>query len=226
MALSVIGAGFGRTGTTSLKLALEGLGLGPCFHMKEFFTAPNSEELRAKWHEVAFAPGAPAWDDVFAGYRSAVDWPASAYYRELADNYPQAKVILTVRDPERWWDSASRTIFSGTTSPEAMESRTDMWGQAMNRIIGEGVLGGVKDRAGVIAIFRRHIEEVKRTIPPERLLVSGAGEGWEPLCRFLGVAVPDMPYPHENTAEIFQAKRAAEDAGEQPVAAGQDHASE
>ena len=106
MALSVIGAGFGRTGTESMKLALEALGLGPCHHMKEGL--PNPEQI-SLWRAVA--RGEPAdWDQIFEGYRSAVDWPAAHYWRELAAHYPDAKVVLTVRSPESWYASMENTI--------------------------------------------------------------------------------------------------------------------
>lgn len=211
MTLSVIGAGFGRTGTMSLKLALEQLGFGPCFHMKEFFAAENGEELKARWEHLAFSPEPPDWDAVFAGYRSTVDWPSTAYWRELAERYPSAKVILTVRDAERWFDSVSATIFSGRSSDEELAKRTDGWAKMVRRIIAEGTFGGRSgEREHAIAVFRRHNDDVQRTIPPERLLVYEAGQGWEPLCRFLGVAVPGTPYPVENTTDTFKAQRAAE----------------
>lgn len=211
MTLSVIGAGFGRTGTMSLKLALEQLGFGPCFHMTEFFREPYGETLKQRWEEVAFNANAPDWDKVFAGYASTVDWPSTAYWRALADRYPLAKIILTVRDPDRWYDSASTTIFSGRSSEEELAKRTDTWARMVRRIIAEGTFDGRSgDRQHAIAVFRRHNDEVRRAIPPERLLVYEAGDGWEPLCRFLNVDPPDSPYPMENTKEKFQAQRAQE----------------
>ncbi len=221
MALSVIGAGFGRTGTMSLKLALEQLGFGPCFHMMEFFSAANGEALKARWEEVAFAANPVDWDGVFAGYRSTVDWPSAAYWRQLADRYPAAKVILTVRDADRWFDSASATIFSGRSSDEELAKRTDTWARMVRRIIAEGTFDRrSSDREHAIAVFRRHNEEVRKTIPPERLLVYEAGQGWEPLCRFLGVEVPETPYPQENTTEKFKAKRAEDAAAREREAEG------
>jgi hypothetical protein len=211
MTLSVIGAGFGRTGTMSLKLALEQLGFGPCFHMAEFFTAANGEALKVRWEEVAFGAAPPDWDDVFAGYRSTVDWPSAAYWRELADRYPSAKIILTVRDADRWYGSAAATIFSGRSSDEELAKRTDTWARMVRRIIAENTFDGrTSDREHAIAVFRRHNDEVRSTIAPERLLVYEAGAGWEPLCRFLGVEVPETPFPQENTTEKFKARRAEE----------------
>jgi hypothetical protein len=182
--------------------------------MMEFFRSADREALKEKWETVAFGPGPPDWDNVFRGYGATVDWPSSAYYRELADHYPAAKVILTVRDPERWYDSAAGTIFSGPTSAEELAKRTDNWGRIVKKVVAEGVFGGTIDRAHAIGVFRRHVEEVTRTIPPERLLVYEVGEGWEPLCRFLGVPAPDAPFPRENTTEKFQAGRNADKAAE------------
>lgn len=218
MTLSVIGAGFGRTGTMSLKLALEQLGFGPCFHMMEFFAAANGEALKTRWEEVAFATEPPEWDEIFAGYCSTVDWPSAAYWRELADRYPSAKVILTVRDADRWYDSASATIFSGRSSDEELAKRTDTWARMVRRIIAEGTFDGRSgDREHATAVFRRHNDEVRSTIAPERLLVYEAGQGWEPLCRFLGVEVPETPFPQENTTETFKARRAEEAAARREV---------
>jgi hypothetical protein len=172
---------------------------------------PNGEALKTRWEEVAFATAAPDWEAVFAGYRSTVDWPSTAYWRELAETYPSAKVILTVRDADRWFDSASATIFAGRSSDEELAKRTDTWSRMVRRIIAEGTFGyRTGDREHAIAVFQRHNDEVQRTIPPERLLVYEVGQGWEPLCRFLGVAIPDTPYPRENTAEAFNARRAEE----------------
>ena len=108
MPLSVIGAGFGRTGTMSLKLALDQLGFGPCYHMTEVFKNP-----KASGYWEAAADGKPIdWEEVFAGYRSTVDWPGATFYKQLADAYPEAKVILTERDAEAWFESTQATIFS------------------------------------------------------------------------------------------------------------------
>jgi Sulfotransferase domain len=215
MVLSVIGAGFGRTGTFSLKLALEQLGFGPCFHMAEFFISDSAETLQTKWAGVAFGPGSPDWDTVFDGYRATVDWPSCAFYRELAEHYPDAKVILTVRDAERWYDSCAATIFTGPTT----DTRTDPWGRMVHKVISEDAFAGnTRDREKAIAVYNRHNETVRTTIPPERLLVYQPGDGWEPLCAFLDVPVPETPFPRANTAEEFQAHRAAEKAAEEEAA--------
>ena len=202
MALSVIGAGFGRTGTLSLRTALEQLGLGPCYHMSEVFERPEDIEV---WNRVA-AGERIDWEALFAGYHSAVDWPVCAYYRQLAEHYPQAKVILTVRDPERWYQSAIKTIFPTMTgSPIGNDAVGHAQARMARKIILEQTFGGrVDDREHVLAVYERHIEEVRRTILPERLLVYQVADGWEPLCRFLDRPVPAEPFPQVNTTEEFQ----------------------
>ncbi|MBI1180338.1 MAG: sulfotransferase family protein [Alphaproteobacteria bacterium] len=200
MALSVIGAGFGRTGTLSLKFALERIGFGPCYHMMEVI----QNDLAGTWYDIACGK-APDWDAVFAGYRATVDWPACNFYRELADQYPDAKVILSLRDPEKWYQSCSNTIFRAMMSdmqaaPPPVQRQMAM---ARKLIVENTFDGRIDDPAHAMAVYRRHNEAVQATIPAERLLVFEAAQGWEPLCRFLGVPVPDDPYPRVNTTEDF-----------------------
>ena len=204
MALEVIGAGFGRTGTMSLKQALEELGFGPCHHMMELFRDDAGAELTAKWEKVSRGEDKPDWDAVFDGYRATVDWPGCFYYRELAERYPKAKVILTVRDAEDWIDSAEATIFS----PDNWSTRSETWLAMITRVVGEGTFQGrSNERDYAIEVFNRHIDEVRRAIPPKRLLVFDICDGWAPLCEFLGVPVPDRPFPHANSAAKFWKER-------------------
>lgn len=199
MTLSVIGAGFGRTGTLSLKLALERLGLGPCYHMKEVFAHPDHVPA---WEQAADG-GTVDWDALFEGYRSAVDFPASSFYGELAAHYPAAKVILTVRDPDRWFASVDATILRPLR--QTLPAHLADWGRMARKTILERVFAGdASDRAHLVACYERHNAEVKRTIPAERLLVYEASQGWEPLCAFLAVPVPDEPFPLVNTTAEFQ----------------------
>ena len=198
MALEVIGSGLGRTGTKSLQTALNILGLGPCHHMVEVFAHPESMAL---W--VNAGNGSPQWDVIFAAYRSAVDYPSAAYWRELVAFYPDAKVLHTVRDPDEWFESTQATIFA----PDGMAV------QAINS--GEGIASAffasltaefrnhLHDRVFMTDYFRRHNEEVLATIPAARILVYEAGQGWAPLCEFLGVAPPAEPYPFENSRAAF-----------------------
>jgi len=207
MALQVIGAGFGRTGTASLKAALETLGYGRCYHMFEFMEHPE----HARYWDAASRDRPVAWDELFEGYRATVDWPGCTFYRELMAAYPDAKVVLSVRDPERWFESASKTIF---TAPRGgpkllfqLLTTPRMWRsvRVVRRILSKRTFRGrERDKAHTVKVFNAHIEEVKRTVPPERLLVYEVGQGWGPLCDFLGVPVPAQAFPHVNDANTFQ----------------------
>lgn len=200
MALSVIGAGFGRTGTLSLKFALERLGFERCYHMTEVLENPSAV---SHWSRAAEGE-AVDWNEVFAGYRAAVDWPVSHFYRELAEFYPEAKVILTWREPERWYQSAIQTIFQVMQMPPPQGGPAFEHARMVRRVVLERTFGGrVDDRDHAIAVYTRHAEEVKRAIPPERLLVYEVAEGWEPLCRFLDRPLPDAPFPKVNSSDEF-----------------------
>lgn len=206
MGLNIIGAGFGRTGTQSLKQAIEILGFGPCHHMYEVRSSPRQIKL---WQ--AIAAGAPAdWDAVFEGYSAQVDWPAAAYWREIAAHFPQAKVILTLRDPSDWYESMLQTIVLSSTIGAKQDP--DANGRAGSEIIRkvalEGIFQGrITDRAFALERFARHRQEVVETIPPERLLVFDVREGWGPLCAFLNRPVPETPFPSSNSVSEFRARK-------------------
>ena len=201
MPLSVVGAGFGRTGTMSLKLGLEQLGFGPCYHMIEVFKDP-----KAPGYWEAAADGAPVdWEEVFAGFNSTVDWPSATFYRELAEAYPEAKVILTARDPEDWFRSTQATIFAR----KIPDDTDDPWGRMVLKVISDLFDRQMSNKDKLIEVYNRHNATVKQVIPPERLLVYQVSEGWGPLCNFLGVRVPDEPMPKANTTEEFQSRVAA-----------------
>lgn len=202
MALDVIGSGFGRTGTKSLKVALERLGFGPCHHMHEIVADPSQV---ADWQ--ALAAGKPVdWTAVFADYRSQVDWPGAHVWRELAEAFPKAKVVHTVRPEEKWWTSFDRTIGKLIarldTLPMPPHVRDVLL--AWNELAGKGTFGGVLDDREVgLAAYRKRTEEVREALPAKRLLIFDVAEGWEPLCAFLGVSVPDEPFPHHNLRADF-----------------------
>jgi hypothetical protein len=216
MALKVIGAGFGRTGTSSLKQALEDLGFGPCYHMVEAFAHPEHAPV---W-EAAAKRQSVEWEDVFRHYQAAVDWPAAAFYEQLMARYPDAQVILTVRDPERWYESVQNTIYTIsklTMSPPMSWLETvfaphrQQITAVTSRLAWDELFGGrFEDRQHAIEVFTRYNTDVQCRVPAERLLVYDVKQGWEPLCAFLGVAVPtDRPFPHLNdTAEFRKAIRA------------------
>ena len=199
MPLKVIGAGFGRTGTMSLKLALEQLGFGPCYHMMEVF----KQDAVADWDRV-FSSADPDWEKIFSGYAATVDWPSTAVWRELADAYPEAKVILTVRDPVAWWESTQATIFSRFS--ETPSNPFEVMGLKM---VSRNFEPRVRDRKHMIEVFNRHTETVRASLPPERLLIYDVAEGWAPLCGFLGVAAPEGPMPKVNSRDEFQARLSA-----------------
>lgn len=202
MPLSVIGAGFGRTGTMSLKLALDELGFGPTYHMTEVFKNPTAPGY---WE--AAADGRPVdWEQVFAGYGATVDWPSATFYKELADAYPEAKVVLTVREPEAWFASTQATIFARRIFENAPED----WARMALKVIGDLFDREMDNKAKLIDVYNRHNDEVRRVIPPERLLVYEVSQGWKPLCRFLEVSVPDHPMPKVNSTEEFQDRLGAD----------------
>ena len=211
--MKVIGAGFGRTGTMSLKVALETLGFDPCYHMTEVFAHPEHTGFWiSAWREE------PAdWDGVLGEYEAAVDWPACTFYEELMERHPDAKVILSVRDPERWYESVRNTIYElSVVIPRhpiyrigyKLVSLFVLRGSGnvvmAGEIIWQGTFDGrFEDKTHAIEVFERHNEEVRRRVPENRLLVHDVKAGWEPLCEFLGVEVPDEPFPRTNdTAEM------------------------
>jgi hypothetical protein len=202
MTLEVIGSGVGRTGTKSLKAALEQLGFGPCHHMHEVVANP---EQVAHWQAVARGEDVD-WDAVFAGYRSQVDWPGAAVWRQLAEANPQARIVHGERPEEVWWASFSKTIgklmatYPGLPMPPHISGMLDAW----QDFAGEPMFGRrYLDRDAALAGYRRHNDEVRRTAPADRLLVFDVADGWEPLCAFLDVPVPDTPFPHHNLRADF-----------------------
>lgn len=201
MALEIIGPGFGRTGTNSLKLALEYLGFGPCHHM---FEVRDHPELLPAW--AAVARGVPGdWHAMFANYRSQVDWPGARCWRELIDAFPDAKVILTVREPNGWFDSVQATIAAfvkmrGKHETAHMNANADMAYELVVRGVFDDRLD---DRNHAIAVFKRNIAEVQAAVAPERLLTFDVAQGWPPLCALLDVDVPDIPFPKTNSSKEF-----------------------
>jgi hypothetical protein len=181
----------------SLKVALEELGIGPCYHMIEVF---EHREHVSLW-EAAIRGEPLDWEKIFGSYQAAVDWPTAAFYNDLMKVYPHAKVLLTIRDPEKWYESTKNTLYPTGDAPEPspiMRMATKLvWEQTFDR--------NFEDRRYAIEVFKRHNEEVKKHVPPERLLVYEVKEGWKPLCEFLGVEIPEeKPFPHLNDTEAFK----------------------
>ncbi|WP_291209139.1 sulfotransferase family protein [Hyphomonas sp.] len=199
MTLQAISAGFGRTGTLSLKLALEELGFGPCHHMKEVLE--NGPVQVPLWQ--AAADGQPDFAAIFKGYKSAVDWPAAAFWREVSAAYPDAKIILSTRSAESWYSSFSETILPTLMAKDRWPPPAVPWLTMVSKVVIDRSLGGRTDKDGVIAAFHAQEAAVRAAIPASRLLVHQASDGWEPLCAFLGVPVPATPYPRTNSKEEF-----------------------
>jgi hypothetical protein len=206
MALKVIGAGWGRTGTESLKLALEQLGFDKCYHAYELL---NNPEQTIYWEQLQRGEKTD-YDALFEGYQAAVDYPVCYHYRQLMEQYPDAKVILTVRNPAHWYSSAAKTIF---VKPEPAKVRL-LWflglfskrlgyiyritKNAQSFLFGHVWKNQTSDKAAMMEFFNSWNEEVIRTVPPDRLLVYEVKQGWEPLCNFLNVPVPYTPFPKAN----------------------------
>lgn len=194
----VIGAGLPRTGTSSFMVALNMLGCGPCYHNVTLWEKPGHVAL---WQAIADGQTI-AWDELLAGYHSAVDWPPSIYYDQLMEAYPEAKVVLTVRDAERWYESLSNTILWAMQQPApAMADYTRLMAGYWDRIFE----GSIYDRSRAIAIYERLNQQVRERVPHDRLLVYEVKEGWEPLCHFLGRPAPDgTPFPNINDTQAFR----------------------
>ncbi len=208
MSIRVVGAGLGRTGTHSLKIALEQLLGGPCYHMIEVFGHP---EHVAVWQAAADG-GVVDWSAFpeADGYVASVDWPGCSFWREMADANPDAIVLLSTRaSAEAWWKSASDTIF------QAMDSaplELPGWTAMVESIFKNRFKADVRDKDAAMAAYERHNAEVRANAEPKQLLEWTAGDGWEPICNALGVPVPDEPFPHVNTTEEFRAMAGLDDA--------------
>ncbi len=203
MTLRVIGAGFGRTGTLSLKRALETLRYTKCYHMAEVAENPSHVELwRAAWR------GEDPWSELFQGYAAAVDWPTAAFWPRLMRVYPDAKIVLTVRDADAWFASARRTIFQSMEEGLASDRRDLRERLVMaEEIIVDGTFGGdLADRDHAVAVYEANVARVRRDVPPDRLVLFDGNDGWAPLCEALGVETPGVPYPRINTTEEFHAR--------------------
>jgi len=215
MTIEVAGVGMGRTGTLSLKLALEMLGFGPCYHMTELLHTP----ARVDFWRRAWAGDADALARALAGYRSTTDFPAHGLYAQLYQTYPSARFILTTRHAERWYDSAAGTIFNakpgfaeylsiGLRMPfnKGVRQTVDVY-KLVDLAFQRDFDGRLTDRAHCIQRFKEHEDNVRAVIPADQLLVFEVKDGWEPLCAFLGVDVPDVPFPRANDHSDWWSRR-------------------
>ena len=208
--MMVVGAGLPRTGTLTQKLALEQLGFGPAYHWVNVIADLDQVEL---WDGAL--DGAAPWERVFDGHHSTVDWPGGYFYRELMEFYPDSKVLLSVRDPESWEPSFRETIwtmsYGESVMPLLSRARADIdprWKRYLalvDRMFWgpQGTFAAGREPAQMMEQMVAHHERVKADVPADRLLVWHVGEGWEPLCEFLEVDVPDEPLPHANDRETF-----------------------
>lgn len=200
----VIGAGFGRTGTMSLKVALEQLGFGPCYHMVE--VATNAGHLQ-QWSDLADGKHVDL-SVLLKNYNAAVDWPTVKYYKELLALHPDAKVILTTRDAESWYNSALNTIYQ-SSHPGLLVSiffpKIARFSAMTKKIVWKGTFDDrFNDKGYAIRVYEKHIEEVRRVVPAENLLEFSVKDGWKPLCEFLQVPVPHGAFPNVNDQQEFQ----------------------
>lgn len=208
--MQLIGAGLPRTGTLSQKVALEMLGVGPCYHMVNVL---GNLDVVPNWRRAL--DGDAPWEEIFDGFEATVDWPGSFFYGELAELYPDAKVLLGVRNGDSWARSMRATIWgvlygdilirylsSARTLVDPkwrdfIEMVKEMWERS-------GLMSGeITSDEWMSSAMHRYHEEVQRTVPSDRLLVWSVTDGWEPLCEFLDVPVPDVPFPHLNDADEF-----------------------
>jgi hypothetical protein len=204
--LRVIGAGLGRTGTHSLKLALEKLLGARCYHMAEVFGRPQDIPI---WHAAANGERVD-YRKLFEGYAAAVDWPPAGFWAQIADVFPDAIILLSVRDADSWWKSASSTIFA----MHQREPRPDddpAFRPMIAAMFGKTFTPDFLDEAKAKAAFDRHNAEVRAHAPANRLVEWRATDGWGPLCAALGVPVPAEPFPLTNTSEQFRARAGLND---------------
>lgn len=195
--LRVVGAGVGRTGSHSLKLALEQLLGGTCHHMVEVFGHPEEVPV---WIDAI--DGRPVdWDALMQDYKAQVDWPGASFWPELSAANPDALVILSVRDPDAWFTSCTNTIFGGMRQ---MLEQGDAWMAAILRLFAERFDDRVDDRDAMVAAFERHNEAVREGVPRQRLLEWTTADGWDPICDRLGLPIPDAPFPVTNTTAEFR----------------------
>lgn len=203
MTLQVVGSGLGRTGTLSLKAALERLLGEPCYHMLEVFE--HIEDHPARWLD-AVHDRPVDWDALLTGYGATVDWPAAAFWKELAAANPDAVILHSERPADAWYTSADRTIFEMFRAPREVqaEQTSETWVEMAHSMLATRFASDFLDRDTAIAAVDAWNADVRATADPDRLVIWSPGDGWEPICAALGVPVPDEPFPHTNSTAEFR----------------------
>ncbi len=199
MAIQVFGAGVGRTGTFSLKLAINQIGLGPCHHMEAVLH--NMPVQVPLWS--AALDGSPDWSAIYNGFDSAVDWPTAGFFRELLEAYPSAKFVLTERNPENWANSFGATIYKLLASKDQSPPEMKAWLDMCDGVIAKTGFPPGLNHDSLMNAFIAHNEAVRATIPASQLLIYEVKQGWGPLCEFLDVPAPDEPFPRTNDRAEF-----------------------
>jgi hypothetical protein len=215
--MRLIGAGLPRTGTTSLREALRQLLDAPIYHMSEALAHP---EHTPTW-VAAIKGDPPVWDDFLAGYAAGVDTPFSTCWRALAAAYPDAPVLLSHRgSAEVWHRSMEVTVLARTRDMLAMDDNDNPVVPLFRSIFAD-VISDLDDPTEVVAGYERRLAQVRAEIAPERLVEWQPADGWDPICRALGVPVPDLPFPHENTTVdyLVRAEARARDSEQSRTAA-------
>lgn len=211
--LKVIGLGYPRTGTMSLKHALELLGMGPCYHMIEVFRRPDDAQfwIEAWDQQVKFGSSKTIdWQRVFQGFQSTTDCPGSGFWERLIVDFPQAKFVLTEREPESWYSSFQTTVFEAMTHPEKSTSEHREVQQMAKMLILDGIFEGrFEEKAFAIEKLQTYSEQIKTAVPKNQLLVMNIADGWQPLCDFLDLPVPQQDFPRSNTRTEFRDRLAA-----------------
>jgi Sulfotransferase domain len=218
--LKVINTGLSRTGTLTLKVALERLGFGPCYHAFEYLGIPEHTGL---WQEALDRNGRFSWERIFHGYQSSVDVPSVYFWRELVDAYPDALVILTERDPDQWYDSIVATIEGARSRQANLEGSdipADKWPLIEKIMADMYPMEKLGDKKSFIQSYHRHNAAVRSAVPPRRLLSFRVTDGWRPLTKFLQVDLPDEPFPHVNAGDAVHANATAAAIRNTPTAHG------
>ncbi|KAJ5965798.1 hypothetical protein N7481_012512 [Penicillium waksmanii] len=210
--MKVLALGVGRTGTASLRKALEQLGYAKCYHM--LCASVENPPDCLMWHDALNAKykgkgefGRKEWDQLLGDCQAVCDWPACAFAKELIEAYPDAKVILNIRDIDQWHTSVTKTVYWRVSDPEHKFLANFSWAAGMyypmlNKFFETFFRGDFPNKGK--QIYKEHVAEVRSLVPPERLLEYSINDGWDPLCKFLEEEIPHDSFPHGNDVADFR----------------------